>query len=474
MPELGSALEGSFFQKLAQTAEDEWILRFRKGGEDRFLVITLASGLCRFHLISGWPERVVKPGPFTRMLRKVALRSVLSSIRQINDDRIIRMEFDGAGGRWALVIELASSFGNIYLVDEKQNVVAIALSRKTRNTIGRPYLPPDAPTQRAGEEDEESDTHKPGPSAGEPFPRNAGMEKMYAGVVARHRLDRLKNQASAPLRAKLKKLRKKKNGLEKERKTLESYAKDRKLGDLLQANFHRLKRGDPSIEVQDVFSQGGETVTIELDPGLSPSDNVKRYYKRHRKFEKGLPRVIKDLAVLETAREDAETKLDFIESCADPDTLAAMIPHRPETASGKKVSGKKQPSGPRRFMTSDGTLVLVGRNDRENDEITFRIANGRDLWLHARDYPGSHALARLPKGADIPGATLREAAMLALNYSRAAKSGKGEVTYCRAKDIRKPKGAPPGKVLAPGAKSVFVRIDPDVIRAMRERAEKEQ
>ncbi|HJM82951.1 MAG TPA: carboxylating nicotinate-nucleotide diphosphorylase [Nitrospinota bacterium] len=141
-------------------------------------------------------------------------------------------------------------------------------------------------------------------------------------------------------------------------------------------------------------------------------------------------------------------------------------PVKREKKSLKKAKSKD--SGPRKFITSDGYLVLVGRNDRENDEITFRKANGRDLWLHASGFPGSHVVVKLPRNTGPSRETVKESAMLALKYSKAAKDGKGKVTYCHVKNVKKTKGMEVGEVLVRGAKSIFVTIDNDKISTMKQ------
>ena len=113
----------------------------------------------------------------------------------------------------------------------------------------------------------------------------------------------------------------------------------------------------------------------------------------------------------------------------------------------------------RRFVSSDGLPIFVGRNARENDELTFGTAKSEDLWLHARGTPGSHVVVRLEKGAEIPPETLRDAATLALLYSDLKKSGKGDVIYTRRKWVKKTKGQAAGAVTVTQEKSLYVSLD---------------
>ena len=112
----------------------------------------------------------------------------------------------------------------------------------------------------------------------------------------------------------------------------------------------------------------------------------------------------------------------------------------------------------------------MGRNARENEELTFKFAHSDDLWLHARGTPGSHVVVRLEKGADPPPETIRDAATLALLYSDLKKSGKGEVIYTRRKWVKKMKGQPAGTVAVTQDKSVFVALDKTRLEALKERS----
>ncbi len=112
----------------------------------------------------------------------------------------------------------------------------------------------------------------------------------------------------------------------------------------------------------------------------------------------------------------------------------------------------------------------MGRNARENEELTFGLAKSDDLWLHAHGMPGSHVVVRLEKGADPPPETIRDAATLALLYSDLKKSGKGEVMYTKRKYVRKVKGQPPGTVTVTQEKSVFVTLDRTRLEALKERS----
>ena len=195
------------------------------------------------------------------------------------------------------------------------------------------------------------------------------------------------------------------------------------------------------------------------------------YFKKHRKCmtaERELsPRI--DRAAQELA--DIRKELAAIER----GTWSPPEPSPPgRTAALLKRTVKcpaNQRGGPfRRFTSSDDLPIFVGRNARENDELTFGLAKSDDLWLHARGTPGSHVVVRLEKGQEVPAETLRDAASLALLYSDLKKAGKGEVIYTKRKWVRKAKGQAPGAVTVTQEASIHVHLDRTRLQAIRHRA----
>ncbi|HEY5599335.1 MAG TPA: NFACT RNA binding domain-containing protein, partial [Candidatus Manganitrophaceae bacterium] len=112
------------------------------------------------------------------------------------------------------------------------------------------------------------------------------------------------------------------------------------------------------------------------------------------------------------------------------------------------------------FLSEDGLVLIVGRNDRENEEITFKIARGNDLWFHARGFPGSHLIVRMERRREIPYQTLLDAATLALHFSGARKTGKGDVLYTFQKYLQRPRGGRPGAVISSQDKNIYIELEP--------------
>jgi predicted ribosome quality control (RQC) complex YloA/Tae2 family protein len=225
--------------------------------------------------------------------------------------------------------------------------------------------------------------------------------------------------------------------------------------DLLLAHLHHLPRGESSIELDD-FAGGSRR--IELDPSVTAQANAERLYSAARKRDRAAARLPALIARTERDAAALEAWADAIERGAaevgaPPAPIGAASPQRGGDASG--------PSLPyRRYRTSGGLEVRVGRSGRANDELTLRHAAPNDVWLHARDVAGAHVVLRwADAAANPPQRDLTEAAVLAALHSRGRTSGVVAVDWTRRKYVRKPRKARPGLVVVERARTIFVEPD---------------
>ena len=227
-----------------------------------------------------------------------------------------------------------------------------------------------------------------------------------------------------------------------ERDTLKKY------GDLLSANFWRMKKGDPSVTLEDFYDEGRE-ITIPLDPALTPVENAQKYYKEYRKAataEKMLQKLI----------ADGTAELTYVDSVFDAvsrtEGESELLEIRQELSEqgylknyrNKNKLLKAQP--PLKYRTSDGYLLWCGRNNKQNDKLTLRDAKPWDIWFHTQGFAGSHViLVTDGKTLDeLPDRTVEEAAMIAAYNSKARGAALVPVDYTPARTVKKPGGAKPG------------------------------
>lgn len=249
----------------------------------------------------------------------------------------------------------------------------------------------------------------------------------------------------------------------------------RRKGELLRVHHQRIGRGLAEVTVPDYYAEAGQSLTIALDPALSLDANAERYFKQARKVKRGLPVIERRLGETEGELKEWESALDrviqaetaeAVESVKTAHRLERLEPLPRKPAPGDAGAARREP---RRYVSTDGREILVGRSSAGNEYLTFRLARPHDLWLHVEGYGGSHVVVRNPKGQTVPPRTLREAAMLAAFFSKARNAGKVPVHYTAVRFVRRSKGSRPGTVLITQEKTIVVRPDPATVAGLAAR-----
>lgn len=262
--------------------------------------------------------------------------------------------------------------------------------------------------------------------------------------------------------------------VEKRRERLEAELTDAAAGaerlraqaDLLISQLYLVRKGVERVTVPDF--EGG-MVEIALDPALSPAENATALYEQARKRARAAERIP---PLLERTEGDVARLRALLERAERGEVGAEEIERVLPAVAERPAAGAEAPLLPyRRYRTSGGLEVRVGRSSRANDELTLRHSAPNDIWLHARDVAGAHVLLRWRDAqANPPARDLAEAAALAALHSRSRTSGLVAVDWTRRKYVRKPRKAPPGLVVTERAKTLFVEPDPAIERALRAEA----
>ncbi len=238
---------------------------------------------------------------------------------------------------------------------------------------------------------------------------------------------------------------------QKQLKDTEKRDKLKRYGELLKAYGWQAGPGAKELVCAD-WNDGDKEVTVPLDETLSASENAQKYFERYQKlkrtFEATMQQIAETEADLEYLRSVA-AHLAAAESEADLSGIKAELAEtgwiRKTRSSGKKEKAPKA-GQPLRFVTSDGFTVYVGKNNLQNEEVTFKLASGNDWWFHVKGQPGSHVVVRT-EGRELPDRSFEEAAALAAWYSSAPRGEKIEVDYTRRREIKKPGLYKPGMVV---------------------------
>ena len=241
-------------------------------------------------------------------------------------------------------------------------------------------------------------------------------------------------------------------------------------GELLKANLYAVERGAAFVDVVNYYDPEGRQVRIPLKPELSPSQNAQRYFTEYRKANTAQEKLTQLI-------EESAAEIVYLESVADELTRAesdrelAEIKAELEQAGYLRTSrmGKKKPPRalpPLHFISDDGFDIYVGRNNKQNDELTLRLSEKTDLWLHVKDVHGTHTIVSA-MGKEVPPSTVMQAAILAAHHSRARQSSSVAVDFCPVRNVKKPAHAKPGMVIYDRYETVYVTPDEELVERLR-------
>ncbi|MFD2208767.1 NFACT family protein [Virgibacillus halophilus] len=283
------------------------------------------------------------------------------------------------------------------------------------------------------------------------------LDAFYSGKAQR---DRVKQQAKDLYRLIHNELNKNERKLKKHYQTIDNAqdaAKYQKLGELLTANMHMVKKGDKSVSVVNYYDPEQTEMIIPLDPYKTPSENAQNYFKRYQKRKNSKIAIEKEIEKTKTDIAYFDQLLQQIEAAGDDDVEEIREELR-EEGFLKKQSHRKRKNKPSKpvldsFQATDGTIILVGKNNKQNEYLTMKVAHRDEIWLHTKDIPGSHVVIRNKEPSEE---TILEAANIAAYFSKSKNSASVPVDYTRVRHVKKPNGAKPGFVTYTDQKTVYV------------------
>ena len=232
-------------------------------------------------------------------------------------------------------------------------------------------------------------------------------------------------------------------------------------GELLTANLYLAKKGDRSVDLPNYYEEGMPSLTVELDEKLSPGQNAQKYFKLYQKARNAQVLAAEQIEKTSAELTYLEGQMDNLGKCTEEAELYELRDELEKFGYVKPNRSRRQlkqlpPSRPMKFTAASGRVILVGKNNLQNDKLTF-TAQPNEVWLHAKDMPGSHVII---VGEDPDDATILEAAMLAAAYSKGANSSQVPVDYTLRKYVKKPGGAKPGFVIYTHQRTLYVTPEP--------------
>ncbi len=461
--EIGALLIGGVVQKIDQPRPWDLVFEIHQRGKRHFLYFSAHRLHARCHLLDKKYENPATPPRFSQLLRSHLRWKRILSLEQDNGDRIIRMKFAWAaetGAPLSFIAELMGPASNFFLIDPEGILLGSLFppSSKRGLQIGMPYQPP--PIHRTPLFKEASiPPIKISPIAenygaqlqADRHPFNRSVETYYRTLEEREAAEGERAQRLSDLDAQIRRHEKKLKQLATGLMESEKAAIYRRHGELLKSHLHRIIPGMREFKCIDPAEPEKGEFVITLDPALPPSQNLERLFKKYKK-------ALSAQALLQVQVRKTEAERERLEKERKTLLEGGSVEVARRAASSHK--NKREKSKAPAYLSTDGLVLLVGRNDRENDEVTFRVARGNDLWFHARGVPGSHVVVRMERRQEIPYQTLLDAATLALHFSGGRKTGKGDVLYTFRKYVQKPKGEKPGKVICSQDKNLYIEVEP--------------
>ena len=286
------------------------------------------------------------------------------------------------------------------------------------------------------------------------------LEKYYS---MKNKITRIR-QKSSDLRhvaaTALDRCRKKYELQQKQWKDTEKRETFRVYGELLQTYGYGLEPGAKKLEAVNYYT--GQPVTIPLDPTLTPQENAQKYFDKYNKLKRTYEALTQHKKETQEEIQQLESICTFLDLALNEEDLVQVREELMDAGYIRKKHGSKKvkvTSRPFHYLSSDGFEMYVGKNNYQNEELTFKIASGNDWWFHAKGVPGSHVIVK-SRGEELPDRTFEEAARLAAYYSKNRDAKKAEVDYIEKKHVKKPGGGKPGFVVYYTNYSMM--IEPDI------------
>lgn len=442
-------LPGAFVQQVIQPDFRNLYLEIFRPGSRFFLRIALETGKTRIHSTRRKPHKPRVRQRFAQLLHARVKGAHIRDARQVNADRIVRIDLERAGERTILWVRLWGGAANCIVTDDSGTILDAFFRRPGRGEVsGETYFVRDADVDPGTDpkldrftprwdHDVDENAREHYRSLEEDERRTKALESARSALAgrvaaARKRLGRIEGRADG--------------GSDPERL--------RTIGDLIVSNLYRIPAGSNRVDVED-YTNENATVSIDLDPSLSPQENAQAYFDRAQKTRRRREAHEEERRNLRKRIDALEAELDSLDERTTAD-LERIV----EDAAPRR-GGAREEGTPGLQFESGGFRILVGRNARENDELLRRHVRGNDVWLHTRDFPGGHVFVRAQKGKSVPLEVLLDAGNLAVHFSRAKSNGRADLYYTQVKYLRRAKDGPAGLVLPTQEKNLHVVVEPE-------------
>ena len=443
-----------------------------KEGAARLFLIALTPGACRMHETFRPFPKTEKPLRFAQFLNSRIVNGWIEEAMQLGENRIVRLKVRRGENRFLLYIRLWSNAANFIVTDENGTVLdAMRRLPKKGEISGGRYIPEESPCGR-------NSKYVIRELAGD-ISFNKKIDTFYAEHGGALSLETLREQAQRKFEGSICRIT---AALEKLRaKAQEFVTADslREYGDIILANAATVKPGEEWLETENFFqSESAEVIRIKLDPRKTPASQAEYYYEQYRKAKNGLAEIQAEIEAGERELLEVEERLARLLCEENPLVLAKLLKtgSRPGGRSPAGRTTEQDKKRPGLSFRRGEWQIIIGRDAAENDAILRRHVKGGDLWLHARDFPGSYVFIKQRPGKTFPLEILLDAGNLAVFYSKGRNNGEADLFYTPVKYLRRaknrPKGSgskspgPTGLVIPTQEKNLHIKVDTNRLREL--------
>ena len=285
------------------------------------------------------------------------------------------------------------------------------------------------------------------------------LENYYATKDIKDRIHQRSSDLRKSISIKLDRLYNKLNKQEKELIESENADIYKIKGELITSYIYMIEKGMESVEVANFYDPEYKNIKISLNTNFTPSENAQKYFKKYNKLKTAKKEITSQMEITKEEIDYLENIMLSIENC---ENLAELMDIREELGKvgylRSKNNSKKETkltTKPHEFVSSNGFKILVGKNNKQNDHLTLKVASNEDIWMHTKNIPGSHVIIKT-EGKEVPDETIFEGAMLAAFFSKSKMSSQVPVDYTKKKNVKKPNGAKPGMVIYDTNNTIYV------------------
>ncbi|TVQ24187.1 MAG: fibronectin-binding domain-containing protein [Spirochaetaceae bacterium] len=438
------------------------VFELYRPGARIFLLLSLEQGRTRLHETSRKPRKSRKVQRFEAFLKARIRGGRIISADQPESERVVRFVIERASEQTILWLRLWGGAANLIATDTDLTILDCFFRRPKRNEISGAVFDTGflRNSEPGGAQARERFIVRDFPDSDT---LNEHLDSFYHGQIEEESVDKIRSECISLIRRRESSLQARLDDVQRGIIEADSSEQYRHQADLILSSLHVIEDRAESVTTTDWANENRE-ITLQLDPHMSPSENAQMLYQKAQKAEERRQDLIDKQSGIRALLEDLRA---LEEQAQETDSIRELTAIRFQVAPSDRASGNElKTASPGLRFESNGFIILVGRNARENDALLRRHVRGNDLWLHTRDYPGGYVFVLHRGSKSPPLETLIDAGHLAVHYSQASAEKLVDLYYTQVKYLRRARDAGTGTVLPTQEKNFVVRMEAERLQKL--------